>query len=80
MSSGQLVLELDDVRLDVPWAGRSPRELARELVDRRIELFVQATGGVDKSVVGCRSREAFEIGTDPAQFQLCVSTSFRSGS
>ena len=29
MNSEQLVLALDDVRLKIPWSGRSPRDLTR---------------------------------------------------
>jgi len=76
MISEQLVLELDDVRLDVPWAGRSPRELAQELVRERLERFSRGAGVVDKSEVCCPSREALRIATDPAQLQICVSSSF----
>ena len=73
----QLSLELDDQRVVVPWQGVSPRELARQAVARRISMFLLTTGGVDNSVIGCPSREAQRFGTDPAQYQLCVSTSFK---
>ncbi len=72
----QLLLELDDQRLSIPWEGVSPRELAKTAVFERIRRFKLTTGGVDNFVVGCPSREAQRFGTDPAQFQLCVSTSF----
>ncbi len=75
MGSDQLVLELDDIRLDVPWAGCGPRALAEALVDERIRLFLLSdleACGVDNSVVRCPSREALRIGTDPAQLMICV--------
>ncbi len=41
-----------------PWGGRSPRALTR------------GSCVVDKSEVGCPSREAQRFGTDPAQFTM----------
>jgi len=76
MNSDQLDLWPAEVAA-LPWGGRSPRALAQEVVRERLERFVRgATCVVDKSSVRCRSREAQRFGTDPAQYQLCVSTSF----
>ena len=61
----QLELELDWGRQ--PWSGASPRALAQEIVEARIFRYVR-TCGVDKSEVGCPSREALRFGPDPAQF------------
>jgi len=52
----QLVLDLDWVR--EPWDGVSPRHLTR------------GSCVVDKSEVGCPSREAQRFGPDPAQLTL----------
>ncbi len=54
----QLLLELDWG--SEPWAGRTPRSLTK--VARGVSCVV------DKSEVGCPSREAFRIATDPAQW------------
>ncbi len=59
----QRLLELDWGK--EPWAGVSPRYLTR------------GSCVVDNSEVGCPSREAQRIGTDPAQLLLCISTSFK---
>jgi len=74
----QLDLWPDEVAA-LPWGGQSPRALAQDLVRLRIELHVkEATCGVDKSFVRCRSREAQQgAPADAAQYQLCVSTSFK---
>ena len=80
MVSDQLVLELDDVRLEVSWAGRSPWSLAEELVDARIREFLLydlEACGVDNSVVRCRVREDRRIDADPAQLMICVADSFQ---
>ena len=58
----------------LPWGGRSPRMLAKEIVSERLS---KRPCGVDNSSVRCPSREALRIGTDPAQLALCVSTSFK---
>ena len=50
-----------------PWSGQSPRALAKVIVEARLDRF-EATCGVDKSEVGCPSREALRIDPDPAQF------------
>ena len=77
MISDQLDLFPDEVDA-LPWGGRSPRLLAEEVVRERLEKFVSAaTCSVDNSRVGCQSREALRIASNPAQFQLCVSTSFK---
>ena len=52
----QLELALDWGR--EPWGGRSPRALTR------------GSCVVDKSDVGCPSREAHRSGVDPAQYTL----------
>jgi len=73
--------QLDLFPLEVaalPWGGQSPRALAREVVEERVKRFVaMGTCDVDNSNVRCPSREAHDVFTDAAQFQLCVSTSFR---
>ncbi len=70
-------LDLWQVEVDaLPWGGRSPRLLVKAVVQARIDSFLRTTCGVDNSVIGCPSREAQRIDVDPAQFQLCVSTSF----
>ncbi len=61
----QLKLELDWGR--EPWSGVSPRHLTR------------GSCVVDKSEVGCPSREALRFAVNPAQLQLCISTSFKKG-
>ncbi len=76
----QLELLLGDRRVNVPWSGRSPRELAQQLVSERIRTFCVGAGVVDKSDVGCPSREALRIASGPAQYQLCISTSFKKES
>ncbi len=48
-----------------PWEGVSPRYLTR------------GSCVVDNCEIGCPSREAHRFGVDPAQYQLCVSTSFK---
>ena len=63
----QLDLPLDWGR--EPWHGVSPRALAQANVAAKLLSF-EATCGVDKSEVGCPSREAQRIGPDPAQFTL----------
>jgi len=76
MTGDQLDFWQDEVDA-LPWGGQSPRSLASKAVhDRLLALGYHATCGVDNSLVYCRSREALRIATDPAQYQLCVSTSF----
>ena len=62
----------------LPWGGRSPRAVVQRSVAERVSARAALLGTcvVDKSDVGCPSREANCIDVDPAQFQLCVSTSF----
>ena len=73
----QLDLWPDEVAA-LPWGGRAPRQLAKELVTIRLVKFLAGrTCGVDNSVVRCGSREAQRFDVDPAQFQLCISTSFQ---
>jgi hypothetical protein len=72
VNSRQLDLWPEDVGA-LPWGGRSPRMLAKEIVSEKLR---NRPCGVDNSLVRCPSREALRIGTDPAQYQLCVSTSF----
>jgi len=74
VNSSQLDLWPDEVAA-LPWGGRL---LAQEVVRQRLEKFVRAaTCGVDNSFVCCPSREAQRFEASPAQYQLCVSTSFR---
>ncbi len=61
----------------LPWGGQSPLLLAQELVRERIRVFIDAACVVDNSVVRCPSREASRIAVNPAQYQLCISTSFK---
>ena len=70
----QLQLDLWPVEVAaLPWGGQSPRLLAQEVVRERIDRFVlEATCGVDNSVVGCRSREAQCIVPDPAQYKCLI--------
>ena len=75
MNSVQLDLWQDEVDA-LPWGGRSPRSLVRVTVDERIREFRGRSCVVDKSDVECGSREAQRFDVDPAQYQLCVSTSF----
>ena len=70
----QLDLWPDEVAA-LPWGGQSPRLLAQRIVLERLAL--KGPCAVDNSFVRCPSREAQRGGTDPAQLQLCVSTSFR---
>ena len=73
----QLDLWQDEVDA-LPWGGRSPRLLAQLVVADKLRRHVSlATGGVDNSRVGCQSREALRIAANPAQYQLCISTSFK---
>ena len=59
----QLLLQLDwGVE---PWEGRTPRSLTK--------VVRGASCVVDKSEVGCPSREALRIGTDPAQLLSYIS-------
>ena len=76
MDSSQLDLWQAEVDA-LPWGGQSPWQLAKASVHAKLLTFVRTTGGVDNSIVCCPSREALRIGTDPAQYQLCVSTSFK---
>jgi len=75
MISEQLDLWPDEVSA-LPWGGQAPRLLAKVIVHAKLELFRRGTCGVDKSTVRCASREAQRSDVDPAQYQLCVSTSF----
>jgi len=78
MNSDQLDLWQDEVDA-LPWGGWSPRLLAQMLIHERISRFTDGTCVVDKSEVGCQSREAQRFGTDPAQYMLCIGTSFNGG-
>ena len=72
MNSVQLDLWQDEVDA-LPWGGRSPRLLAAQIVSEKVENSALArTGGVDNSVVCCRSREAQRFGMDPAQIEIWV--------
>ncbi len=74
----QLDLWPDEVDA-LPWGGRSPRLVVQRVVDQRIREFLKFSGGpggVDNLVVGCPSREAQRIGTDPAQLSICIADSF----
>ncbi len=57
----------------LPWGGRSPRSLARELVQARLDDFRAGTCGVDNSAVRCPRREPPEL-VDPRQLQIWVPT------
>ena len=73
MNSDQLDLWPDEVAV-LPWGGQSPRAMAQLLICVKIPALSWAACGVDKSVVGCPSREAQRFGTDPAQLQVCICT------
>ena len=80
MYSDQLDLWQDEVDA-LPWGGHSPRLLAAQIVQQKVELHrsVAGTCVVDNSSVGCRSREAQRFDVDPAQLMLCIGTSFQIG-
>ena len=59
----------------LPWGGQSPRALAQEVIRERLS---KRSCGVDNFLVRCPSREAKRVDVDPAQIQLCVSTSFNA--
>jgi len=62
LNSTQLELELDDVRLNLPWGGRSPRGLTRA-----------ATSVILKA----RAAESMSEFVDPAQSEIFVARSKR---
>ena len=65
----------------LPWGGQSPLVLAQLAVAEKLsKRFPQGPCGVDNSLVRCRSREAHDVCMDAAQYQLCVSTSFKKES
>ena len=76
MNSMQLDLWPGEVAA-LPWGGLSPRLVIQVSIHERLKKFAACTGGVDKSSVCCRSREAQRFDVDPAQYMLCVSTSFK---
>ena len=76
MTSPQLDLWQAEVDA-LPWGGRTPRELAKEIVSEKLSIRTRGTCGVDNSVVRCPSREALRIATNPAQLMLCIGTSFK---
>ncbi len=79
MIGEQLDLWQDEVSA-LPWGGQAPRSLAKELVTIKLVKYLRGrTCVVDKSAVRSPSREALRIIPDAAQFQLCVSTSFKGG-
>ncbi len=71
MISDQLDLWPDEVAA-LPWGGQSPRSVVQREVLERIKRFCEGAGVVDKSVIGCPSREAQRFDTDPAQLAICV--------
>jgi len=58
----------------LPWGGRRPRELAKEIVSERLR---SRTCGVDNFLVRCPSASGPPRITDSAQLMLCISTSFK---
>ncbi len=72
----QLDLWADEVAA-LPWGGRSPRALARIVVQKKIGLRVELLGTcvVDNSVVRCPRREPPEVleRSDRAQLQCFIS-------
>ncbi len=51
MNRGQLELALDDVRLRIPWEGKSPRELTRVALDMGVILKAWPSKSVSGMVV-----------------------------